>query len=560
MKKLYIIFFLAFSFSCQDVLDLEPLDQPSDVTFFSNQDQLELALNGAYTDLWWLSDVNAPMQVNLDNATDLGFLRANFTAGGLISVSNGLHSPEEGVFGGTWDKMYRGISKANNLLENMERAEDEVPAEAFAQIEAEALFLRSYYYSWLIALFGDVPWLEEVPAVEDSYIGKTAKSEIVQFLYRDLDLAVQDLPDDAEGLSKASKGTALALKARIAHEAGDYQTAANAAEQVIDLNKYQLHDDYEELFTYDGTNSPEIILKLPYATGLIEHRIPWYQTSRNTGGVSTNVPSQFIVDSYESIDGLPIDESPLYDPANPFENRDPRLDASIIRPQSIWGGYVFETHPDSVETSRLVDDEWVRVRNNDVTNPFATFTGYLWKKYTSEADIPGLINNSTLEFILMRYAEVLLIYAESKIELNQIDNSVLDALNQVRARAYQVDITDVDNYPEVTTNDQAELRKIVRRERKVELANEGFRLLDIRRWGIAEDVMQGTLVGRPKGYYGSIPSAPEIDENGHPNYGANLDLYRAVEQRIFNPEKDYLWPIPQKEVDVNENINQNPGY
>jgi hypothetical protein len=267
-----------------------------------------------------------------------------------------------------------------------------------------------------------------------------------------------------------------------------------------------------------------------------------------------------MIDSYECVDGLPIDESPLYDPANPFENRDPRLDASIIRPQSLFATYVYETHPDSVETWQIVDGVQKRVANQDVTNPFASFTGYLWRKYTSEEDLPINRQNSQLNFILMRYAEVLLTYAEAKIELGQVDDSVLEAINAIRARAYQVDPSQTSEYPAITTTSIEELRTIVRRERKVELADEGFRMLDIHRWGIADHVMSGTLVGRPKGAYVDLNTVPEIDEFGHPNYGSMADLYRAVDERTFNAEKDYLWPIPQKDMDVNNQLEQNPGY
>src|SRR5699024_1556745 len=119
---------------------------------------------------------------------------------------------------------------------------------------------------------------------------------------------------------------------------------------------------------------------------------------------------------------------------------DPRLDASIIRPQSTFvGGYVFETHPDSTETWKISGSNSTRIENQDVTNPFATYTGYLWRKFTAEEDYPADIRSSKLNWIYIRYAEVLLIYAEAKIENNDIDQSVLDALNKVRARAYSVD-------------------------------------------------------------------------------------------------------------------------
>src|SRR5690625_4239194 len=149
---------------------------------------------------------------------------------------------------------------------------------------------------------------------------------------------------------------------------------------------------------------------------------------------SQSVPSQFIVDSYEATDGKPIDESSAYDPAHPFDNRDPRLDASIIRPQAIWGDFIFETHPDSSETWQVDEagNRISRMTNQDVTNPFASFTGYLWRKYTDPEDYPSRIDESELNFILIRYAEVLLTYAEARIENGNIDQSVLEAINRVR--------------------------------------------------------------------------------------------------------------------------------
>ena len=174
--------------------------------------------------------------------------------------------------------------------------------------------------------------------------------------------------------------------------------------------------------------------------------------------------------------------------------------------------------------------------------------------------MPGNVDTGELNWILMRYAEVLLIYAEAKIELGQIDATVLDAINQVRARAYGVDASATADYPAITTTDQAELRKIIRRERQIELAHEGFRMTDIHRWNIAQFVMQGTLVGRPLGAYSEMTFVPEIDEHGHPHYDGAESLYRAVDQRVFDPAKDNLWPIPQKDVDVNPNLDQNPNY
>ena len=562
MKNINIIglILLVFFSSCEDALDRLPLDAPSDQTFFSNQTELELAINGAYRDLYWRSSA-MPFPLLLDNATDLGFLRTDFS--GMQAYSQGAHSSVTSGFSETWDIMYSGIGRCNNLLNNMERAREVVSEDFYNRIEAEALFLRAYYYSWLIQLYGDVPYVTSLPAtIEEAKVPRTPKGEIINALFSELDRAVQILPEEwaAGDKGRATKGTVLTLKARIALMNGIYDVAAQAAQQVMDLGVYSLYANYGDLFAYTGERSEEVILDMPHQVGFMHTAVPRQQGSRNANGYSQLVPSQFIIDSYEAIDGLPIDESPLYDPANPFENRDPRLDASIARPQSVFATYVYETHPDSVTTTRYVDGVASRVANQDVLNAFASFTGYLWRKFSSEADMPQNVTTSELNFILMRYAEVLLIYAEAKIELGEIDQSVSDAINQIRARAYGVDVTDVNNYPAITTTDQQALRTIVRRERKVELANEGFRMLDIHRWGISEIVMNGTLVGRPVGAYSALSFVPTIDEHGHPHYDGAENLYRSVGQRVFIPSKDYLWPIPQKDIDVNPELVQNPGY
>src|SRR5690606_17299831 len=191
-----------------------------------------------------------------------------------------------------------------------------------------------------------------------------------------------------------------------------------------------------------------------------------------------------------------------------------------------------------------------RVANQDATNPYATFSVYVWKKYTDMED-PDYLNRSNTAFLLLRYGEVLLNYAEAKIEANQIDQSVYDAINAIRDRANMPDIDDGLS--------QAQLRTIVRQERKIELALEGKRLYDIRRWKIAEDVLRGNLLGRIE--RGLLANAPEIDENGNPHYDnvTNRSSMRVIEVRLFN-QRNYLWPIPQIEINVNRNIKQNPGY
>lgn len=546
-------------FSCSDQLTKAPLDSPSDVTFFSNANELEVAINGVYNSLWW-EIRNIPGPLELDNSTDIGFLRD----GPLKIVAQGGHTTETSEIENTWNHFYAGIARANNLLENMDKAQEVVTEEFFARIQAEARFLRAFFYHYLTELYGDVPLILRVLPVAESQQGRTTKSEVVEQIYSDLDFAAQHLPivwsGDDEG--RATRGAALALKARVALYNENYGMVSQVASEVMNLGAYELYPDYEGQFQYEGVRSSGVILDVDYADGVNDHDVPIRQGDRMVGAWSTEVPSQFMLDSYQATDGRPIDQSTVYDPANPFENRDPRLEASIVRPQSTFAGYVFETHPDSTETWRIEAGVNVeRVDNQNVLNPFASFTGLVWRKYLSEEDFPERAQSGILNFIYIRYAEVLLTYAEAKIESNDIDQSVLDAMNKVRARGYGVEVGQTNDYPVITTTDQNELRHEIRYERKVELANEGFRWFDIRRWGIADQVMDGPLIGHPPRRE-NVTEPPTIQEDlsYHPDYGALQDLYRNVEQRTFNSAKDWLWPIPQAEINVNENISQNPGY
>jgi hypothetical protein len=297
---------------------------------------------------------------------------------------------------------------------------------------------------------------------------------------------------------------------------------------------------------------------------------PQAQGSRNRGAFTVATPTQSMIDSYEATDGKPIDESSVYDPSQPFANRDPRLAASIVTPQTIWAGLRFESHKDSLRARNAAGV--ITGNNNDcrtISWP-AAFCGYLWKKYTDEPSQIALRPDSFLSFSLMRYAEILLIFAEAKFELGQADESALNAINRVRARAYGVNVANVASYPAITTTNQAELRTIIKRERKVELANEGFRLFDIRRWRIAEKVMPVPLYGRILNTR-TATLRPQIDEDGfvsykgvESQYDLNTDSRFLNAFRTFNPARDYLCPIPQQEIDTYKGsgatLPQNPGY
>ncbi|MEN8249858.1 MAG: RagB/SusD family nutrient uptake outer membrane protein [Bacteroidota bacterium] len=581
MKKYKLIMLLLISIgfsACEDkILNLESLTSPVDATFYTNEAELDLALTGVYNTLILTSWYTTSIQTLMDNsATDIGIVRGD-GAGSYQELGAGIHSSMSAGFQWSYSHYYRGIARANSLLENMVRAKEVVDEEKYDDIKAQALVVRAINYMYLTELFGDVPYIDKViNDPKDGVILRTPKETIVTSLLEDLQLASELLPltrpDSEKG--KITKAVALTLRARIALYNKKYSEAASSAGAVMDMESASglaLHPDYGELFAQAGQNSSEIMLIMPYKEEFLRSRWPTAQGSRNLGGYSTYVPTQSMIDSYEAIDGEPIDESGIYDPKNPFENRDPRLKASVVTPQSVWAGIIFDGHPDSL-TFRNAAGEEVGA-NKDCRNASwpGAFCGYLWKKYTDEESQTMVDGYSYLNFTLMRYTEVLLIYAEAKIESGDIDPTVLNAINRIRSRAYGVDVSDTGNYPAIITTDQAELRKVIRRERKVELANEGFRLFDIRRWRIAEKVMPVVIYGRILDT-STATGVPQIDDDGFVSYAGiesqydlNTDArFPNAQNRQFNPGRDYLCPIPQQEIDtyagLGETLEQNPGY
>jgi hypothetical protein len=555
MKKIHYWFLLAClmlsTTACEDYLERFPLEGPADQSYFANASELELAVNGCYKGMNFHPTDGMPTQLLLDDCTDLGWDRNNST---LQQLGKGSHDSNNGFVKSVWDNSYKIIGRCNFILDNMGKLDGKMDATLQARYRAEARFVRAYMYHYLIELFGGVPLVTKTVGLSDSQVPKGSKEDCVTFILSELDEAAKDLPAsyDAKNVGRSTKGAALATKARTALYNGKWDVAAKAAKDVMDLNVHKLHPNYGDLFSYKGQTSNEIIFALQYLkTSTVIHSTPQNFLSRNAQGASNKVPGQILIDSYECTDGLSIDKSPLYNPKDPFKNRDPRLDFTVAVPGSNYFNFKFETHKDSVKTINYATG--ARVDNQDAIHAFATYTGYCWRKYTDMTDKDDR-SNSELNVTLIRYAEVLLIYAEAKIEANQIDQSVYDAINSVRQRP-------TVSMPAIKTGKtQAELRSVIRKERKYELTNEGFRLMDIRRWKLADKLLAGNFLGRiPKGL---LATAPSIDANGTPDYSTvpNKADMRVVEVRIFKPERDYLWPIPYIETVTNKALTQNPGY
>ncbi|WP_372947272.1 RagB/SusD family nutrient uptake outer membrane protein [Mariniphaga sp.] len=557
LKFKAIALLIVLLFSCDDnFLNKYPLDSPSTETFYSNEKELIMGINACYKNLVtetanWGNFNSRMFPWHLETTTDIAWERYG------SDVGIGIHDSQSGYPRTQWNRMFNGIAKCNSLLSNMDKGKENTNEEVFNRIKAEAKFLRAYFYHHLIELYGDVPLLEETPPLEEPNVSRTEKSVIVDFILNEFEEASIDLPIEYSGSDKGriTKGAALTYKARTALYNEKWDIAIDATQRVMNLGVYSLYPNYEKLFHYEGENCDEIILDFQFKKPTNFHSYTLDMSPDNGVASSWNyvIPLQDLIDSYEAIDGKPIDESPIYDQSNPFKNRDPRLRQSIFYDGMRFGTWNIYTHPDSIYTWQFREGgDSIRVQNTNVTSAYGSFSGYHWKKYVDEIDAYENPYESEINLILSRYAEVLLMYAEAKIEKNNIDQTVLDAINQVRQRPNV-------NMPEITTTNQIELRKIVRRERKVELAFEGLRLYDIRRWKIAEKALNRPVFGRPKGSY-DIINVPDIDEDGIPHYGSDENNLRIITDRSFNPNRDYLWPIPQAEMDVNPNLKQNPGY
>jgi hypothetical protein len=540
---------------CSDFMDRFPLDSPSTETFYSNEEEMTMALNGCYSRLSFTPWNVMPFELNLDMMSDIGWER---TAGSQPqTIGQGEHNASTPAFYTIWTHYYGGIGRCNRLLEGMTKNKDAVSAEIYNRIAAEARFIRAFSYLHLVSCFGDVPLVTATSSLEDAFVSRDPVAEIYSFIYKELDEIVGYLPVTAQDKQHLERGTAYGLKARAALYNGDYALAAEAAKACMDLGKYTLHSDFRDLFQRTGENANETMLSYSY-DGVVRYTqmrvcLSTKMNRRILRSWVSYVPTFKQVDSYECTDGLPIHESSVYDPKNPYQNRDPRMGMTIMRPGDISGGWLYQSHPDSVTTINVETGEVAE--NIDATGAYASFTGFGYLKYYDESELDPVI--CTGNIILMRYAEVLLTYAEAKIELNQIDQSVYDAINQLRQRpTVKMPLVTAQTHP-----DQESLRKQIRRERNVELALEGFRLYDIRRWRLAEKAMNVTLYGKPNSKTRKYEGMPTYDSTGEvPNYDEFADIFRVVEKRKFNAGRDYLFPIPQSEMDANPNLEQNPGY
>lgn len=548
--------------SCSN-LDLNPLSEGSSESWYSSEAEIEMSLKDLYRQDFWHKDS--------DSWTDDWVYRETVT-----EISGGTMNGESAIASKLWTNAYKAIARANTLLENMEKAAGFGVSQAkIEQYTAEALFVRAARYADLVTRFGDVPHITKTISLDEAFqTVRTDKNVIIAQIYKEFDQAAEKLPVSyGKASARASKGAAYALKARFALYMGDWAKAAEAAKKCMDLNQYSLHPSYGNLFMVSTRNSKESIFVLPRS---IEFNVKVYYQDippRNAGGYGAYTPSWDLFCAYLDNQGKPIDESTVFNPREPFKNRDPRCTASIVEFLTEHCGFIYDPNPYTAKVKNLNTGREQTNNDSKAGSQYASYNGLLWKK---GVDVTWTQNSFYVDpdNVIIRLADVLLIYAEAKIELNQIDQSVLDAMNSVRARAYGVTKEQVAKYPEIITLDQTELRKTLRVERRMEFAWEGLRYMDIIRWRLAEKVLNKPNYGLldiadlkskvvDKGLWFFPVDKIEIDDDGiailDPLYAAGLAKRLTI--RAFDKNRQYLWPIPAKEILINENLKpNNSGY
>nr|WP_255695684.1 RagB/SusD family nutrient uptake outer membrane protein [Rhodohalobacter sp. 614A] len=540
LSKILLVSSIIVFTSCDSILDVAPPDQLSETTFFQTESDARLALAGVYSvgssqdndsrnSFWKYNTYLRLLEGITDNGNEKDDWSNTFTDGTLNASNPDVEN--------LWEGSYERIAKANNFLINIQSVEmnEDIKNEMIAEVK----FLRAYEYFWLSQLWGGVPLVTEVLTLnEANSVSRDSKENVVSFVLNELTEASNNLPETrpASEHGRIIKSAALALKGRLLLAEENWSDAAATYRQVIDMGVHTIDPRWKALFIEEGETSNEIILSIKAkqngANTSIQRTIWPFQYG---GYHQTNVFANLLKD-FEMIDGEGIYESPLYDPQNRYENRDPRLDMSFFIPErTVFKGNLYVAHPDSLNApDRLPRRDW---------------SGIALKKFADE-NYEGSTTNYGGDYPLIRYAEVLLSYLESMLESGQpITQNLLDeTINKIRTR-------EAVNMPPVTTTSVDELREIVRKERRVELAFEGLRFFDLLRWGIAAETLTGKFYGI------QLTIDPDIISTGFYNEfeinNEGLFFYRS---KAFIEGVNEKWPIPQSEIDINPNLEQNPGY
>ncbi|MCC8170682.1 MAG: RagB/SusD family nutrient uptake outer membrane protein [Parabacteroides sp.] len=541
--KQYIVWMLASALifgGCSDFLDRDPLSQASENTFWQTEADALAGVNALYPllpdsrDFWRDCQSDNSLMTNAWGESGLGY------------ICQGAHNAATGYLAEEWK--YDHIRRILYFLERLEGMH--IDAAKKKRFEGEARFILALRYYRMTRHFGDIPLIKEKPVdLDEAALPRSPKQEVLDYAVENINKAIEYLPDSYAGddIGRITKGAALTLKADMyldmasyaqfhrGQEATDlWKEAAGAAKSVIDLNLYDLENDFASLFKSPANNNnKEVILAYQYKEDEITHMLPILASPAGTGitgqGWASFCPTRQLIDSYEMTDGKTIYESDLYDKNNPWENRDARLKKTFFLP-----GYAC-LRPDGSYEPYMPHPAYNK--NERINHEGGGITGYMYLKYNDQELVKP--DASWANFSLYRYAEVLLIYAEALNEYEPGNTQIAWAVNRVRKRA---GLPGVDRL----VGNQEAMREKIREERRHEFVAEHKRYFDILRWKTAEKVLNEPGYGINKD-----ENAPIGDYTQEQFLGQN---------RSFDANKHYLWPIPQSARDKNPNLTQNPNW
>jgi hypothetical protein len=449
--------------------------------------------------------------LNMDAMTDNG---GHFNWSGWMpgyDICNGIHSGSSRLVGEYWKACYEVIKRCNTLISNIDRVDMNI--DDVAVYKAEATVIRSLMYTNLTMTYHDVPYLTEVQSLTNAECPKTERAIIVRNVISDLKSAAAILPKEASARGRVTKGAALSLLGRLALYNEQWNEAIDAYEQVLDLG-YTLFPDYTNLFKEENESCSEIIWGIRYEGPALEEG--------SCIGGHWDTPLEALnatidlADAFYRLDGKPAEDKVVcgYNEDGSadlwtlnearYENRDPRLRATLFIPGMAWA-----------------DKDWY------YGGAAASYSTLYVMKYFNPNLNWSTSWDSGQDFYVIRYAEVLLSLAEAYIEKGDNLSGAIALVNDVRDR---VDMPSVEHI-EGSSLSQSALREIVRHERRVELAFEGLRLFDIYRWKLLKNAVD--------------------------RINNEAETYNFwYEYRNFRGEQEYVWPIPQTEIDSNSQLEQ----
>jgi hypothetical protein len=582
MKKIIIYLLFAcigISFTGCYELDLYPADTVSQGTFWQNETHVKQGLTGVYAAL--RSDEAFGLSFMFDNLGEIGY---GYDGQAYSQAILGTYTAREGFVQNKWSQLYEGVQRANGFIanvQNMTTLDEGVKAEYIA----EGRFLRAVFYFQLLDFYGGVPYYDETTNVNAEYAEmkkpRSSADEIRGHIIDDLNEAIARLKatNDAADYGRATKGAAYALRGKVYLYNREWTSAISDFEEIV-YNKsnnygYQLHSDYKELFgLYDGNKSNEMIFAIQNKGGAgnpYGMKLCFYLGTRNSFGSCWNngVPSCDLVDMYEYPDGRAFNWEDIYPGFNSmsmegrrdllsvklnagglaiesllnadtakilsaYTNRDPRLMATMIVPYSHYAGWISNAPKDMLYVLHHPTGGSPTEANGFMRNNNGSWTTYFWRKFVPESNLGGSITDrayTPFEYPLIRLGDVLLMLSEAYNEAGQLDKAIVE-FNKVRQRE-SVNMPPLNNgSPWMQVSSKEDMTQRIRKERAIELACEGHRFSDLRRWGIAREV----LSERPaRSIYGNVQYTHKFGD------------------------RDMLWPIPGVEID-RTGIEQNPGW